>query len=154
MGVGNRKAMSLALLFSACGVLITLIANLWVVILGLGFCCTGIFVCQAAIAGQVGKGCSHSAFFRRGFIRLYLLCRRWSWFHIAWLFLGMGWMAGVCCRDCRSRNIYCRVDLLHLEGLSGCIRRQVVLADINTRARKSTLRFQHEPGTFNIHINT
>lgn len=54
-GLGNRRTMSLALLCSAFGVLMTLIGNLWIVILGLGFCCSGIFVCQAATSGQVGK---------------------------------------------------------------------------------------------------
>ena len=33
----------------------TLIGNLWVIIFGLGFCCTGIFICQAACSGQIGK---------------------------------------------------------------------------------------------------
>jgi len=54
-GMGNRKTVALALLCTACGVLMTLIGNLWVVILGLAVCCSGIFVCQAASSGQIGK---------------------------------------------------------------------------------------------------
>lgn len=33
----------------------TLIGNLWLVILGLTVCCSGVFVCQAAASGQIGK---------------------------------------------------------------------------------------------------
>jgi predicted MFS family arabinose efflux permease len=53
--IGNRRTLSMALVLSAAGVLTTLGGRLWVVVLGLAGCCSGVFVCQAACSGQIGK---------------------------------------------------------------------------------------------------
>ncbi|MDR0842346.1 MAG: MFS transporter [Acidobacteriota bacterium] len=53
--IGNRRTLSMALILSAAGVLTTLSGHLWVVVLGLAGCCSGVFVCQAASSGQIGK---------------------------------------------------------------------------------------------------
>jgi MFS transporter, YNFM family, putative membrane transport protein len=52
--VGHRRVLPLALAFSGAGVLLTLAAPLWLVILGLAACSSGVFVSQAAASGYVG----------------------------------------------------------------------------------------------------
>jgi MFS transporter, YNFM family, putative membrane transport protein len=88
-GVGNSKAVALALLCSACGVLMTLSENLWLVILGLAVCCSGVFVCQAAASGQIGKvaqtarssaaGLYVSIYYAGGGVSSVLLGFFWEW---------------------------------------------------------------------------
>jgi len=46
--------LAMAILASACGVLLTLVPVLPVIILGLAICTSGIFVCQSAASSQVG----------------------------------------------------------------------------------------------------
>ncbi|MGO8695753.1 MAG: MFS transporter [Rectinemataceae bacterium] len=50
----HRRALPLALAFSAAGVLLTLSEPLWLVIAGLALCSSGVFVCQAAASSYVG----------------------------------------------------------------------------------------------------
>ncbi len=52
--VGYRRTLALAIGASACGVLLTLVPVLGVVILGLAICASGVFVCQSAASSQVG----------------------------------------------------------------------------------------------------
>jgi MFS transporter, YNFM family, putative membrane transport protein len=52
--IGHHRALPLAIAFSCAGVLLTLAGPLWLVILGLAACSSGVFVSQAAASGYVG----------------------------------------------------------------------------------------------------
>jgi predicted MFS family arabinose efflux permease len=87
--MGNSRTVALALLCSACGVLMTLAGNLWLVILGLTVCCSGVFVCQASSSGQIGKvaqtarssaaGLYVSLYYAGGGVSSVLLGFFWKW---------------------------------------------------------------------------
>jgi MFS family permease len=51
---GHRTAMVLAMGAGIGGMLLTLAPSLWMVVAGLAFCCTGVFVAQAATASYLG----------------------------------------------------------------------------------------------------
>jgi MFS transporter, YNFM family, putative membrane transport protein len=88
-GMGNSKTVALALLCSALGVLLTLVGTLWVVICGLAVCCSGVFICQAAASGQIGKvaqtarssaaGLYVSIYYAGGGVSSVLLGFFWEW---------------------------------------------------------------------------
>ncbi|MGO8671632.1 MAG: MFS transporter [Capsulimonadaceae bacterium] len=61
--LGPRRAVTIAMAFSAAGVLLTLAPSLWVVVFGLAIASSGIFVCQSAASSLVGRaaGCARSA---------------------------------------------------------------------------------------------
>jgi MFS transporter, YNFM family, putative membrane transport protein len=87
--IGNRKTISMAVLFSSLGLSLTLIGNLWIVITGLGLFCTGVFICQASCSGQVGKaaktarssaaGLYVSVYYAGGGVGGVLLGYVWEW---------------------------------------------------------------------------
>jgi predicted MFS family arabinose efflux permease len=52
--IGHNRAMPLAVAFSSVGVLLTLSRPLWLVIVGLALCSSGVFACQAASSSYVG----------------------------------------------------------------------------------------------------
>jgi predicted MFS family arabinose efflux permease len=52
--LGHHRMVPLAVAFSSLGVLLTLSGSIWLVVLGLAFCSSGVFVCQAASSGYVG----------------------------------------------------------------------------------------------------
>jgi MFS transporter, YNFM family, putative membrane transport protein len=52
--IGHYRALPLAISFSCAGVLLTLAGPLWLVILGLAACSSGVFVSQTAASGYVG----------------------------------------------------------------------------------------------------
>jgi predicted MFS family arabinose efflux permease len=52
--IGHHRAVPLAVALSSAGVLLTLGGPLWLVILGLAVCSSGVFVCQAAASAYVG----------------------------------------------------------------------------------------------------
>ena len=58
--VGHRHAVVLALCLAAIGVLLTLATPLWLVIVGLAFCSSGVFVAQSASSGYVGTAATHA----------------------------------------------------------------------------------------------
>lgn len=53
--IGNRRMLMIALGWSACGMLLTMIHSVPVIIAGLGMETTGVFACQSASSSQVGK---------------------------------------------------------------------------------------------------
>jgi MFS transporter, YNFM family, putative membrane transport protein len=54
------KILSSALFVSMSGVLLTLFHNLWLVILGLTLCCSGVFVCQIITNRSIGAAVANS----------------------------------------------------------------------------------------------
>ena len=52
--VGYRRTLALAIGASACGVSLTLVPVLAVVVIGLAICASGVFVCQSAASSQIG----------------------------------------------------------------------------------------------------
>jgi MFS family permease len=57
--VGSRALLAVALATSATGVLLTLAAPLWVVVVGITLCASGVFVCQTVtnrLVGTVARG--------------------------------------------------------------------------------------------------
>jgi phosphate transport system substrate-binding protein len=52
--IGYRVIAAIAITISSLGVLITLVPNLWLVIVGLAICSSGVFVCQSATKSYVG----------------------------------------------------------------------------------------------------
>ncbi|BDI34201.1 hypothetical protein CCAX7_62520 [Capsulimonas corticalis] len=68
---GHRKALLFALASSSVGVLLTLVPVLWVVILGLAICSSGVFVCQAAASSFVGVAAKSA---RSSATGLYVMC--------------------------------------------------------------------------------
>jgi MFS transporter, YNFM family, putative membrane transport protein len=69
--LGYRTTLALALVLASLGVLLTLTPRLWVVILGLAICATGIFVSQAAANSYLGNVAGPS---RSGAAGLYVGC--------------------------------------------------------------------------------
>jgi MFS transporter, YNFM family, putative membrane transport protein len=57
---GHRLSLSAAIGVSITGVLLTLGQSLWIVIAGLAFCCTGVFVAQSAANSFIGIATTHS----------------------------------------------------------------------------------------------
>ena len=51
---GHRKALTMAVAVGITGMLLTLLPNLWLVVTGLAFCCSGVFVAQATSTGFIG----------------------------------------------------------------------------------------------------
>jgi YNFM family putative membrane transporter len=51
---GNRRTLAAAIGTGVVGVACTLVANLWMVALGLAICCTGVFLAQASASGFIG----------------------------------------------------------------------------------------------------
>ncbi len=52
--IGHNRAVPLAVGVSSIGVLLTLAGPLWLIIVGLAICSSGVFVCQAAASAYVG----------------------------------------------------------------------------------------------------
>jgi YNFM family putative membrane transporter len=52
---GNRFTLTLAMAASACGIVLSLVHVLWLIVLGLALTSTGVFVAQAASQGYVGR---------------------------------------------------------------------------------------------------
>ncbi len=52
--LGHHRMVPLAVAVSSLGVLLTLSPSIWVVVLGLALCSSGVFVCQTAASGYVG----------------------------------------------------------------------------------------------------
>ncbi len=52
---GNRSTLTLAMVASAGGIVLSLVPVLWIVVLGLALTSTGVFVAQAASQGYVGR---------------------------------------------------------------------------------------------------
>jgi YNFM family putative membrane transporter len=52
---GNRFTLTLAMSASACGIVLSLVHVLWLIVLGLALTSTGVFVAQAASQGYVGR---------------------------------------------------------------------------------------------------
>lgn len=52
---GSRAMLMTGLGISAAGALITLLAPLWMIVIGLAICSTGIFICQATGSNRVGQ---------------------------------------------------------------------------------------------------
>jgi len=57
---GHRTAMMLAMGAGIAGMLLTLLPSLWAVMAGLVFCCTGVFVAQAATTSYIGVAARHN----------------------------------------------------------------------------------------------
>lgn len=69
--VGYRIALAAALTTACIGVLLTLLPILWLVIVGLAICASGIFVCQSAANSYVGAIAGRA---RSGASGLYVAC--------------------------------------------------------------------------------
>jgi len=52
--LGQRRMLSIAVLTASAGVLLTLAGPLWIVVIGLAICSSGVFICQAAASSFVG----------------------------------------------------------------------------------------------------
>jgi MFS transporter, YNFM family, putative membrane transport protein len=52
--LGHHRMVPVAVAFSSLGVLLTLSGPIWLIVLGLALCSSGVFVCQAASSGYVG----------------------------------------------------------------------------------------------------
>jgi YNFM family putative membrane transporter len=52
---GNRFTLTIAMAASACGIVLSLVHVLWLIVLGLALTSTGVFVAQAASQGYVGR---------------------------------------------------------------------------------------------------
>lgn len=63
--LGQRRVLSIAMAIASAGVLVTLAPSLWLVLVGLTLCASGIFVCQSAansyIATSAGRARSSAA---------------------------------------------------------------------------------------------
>jgi len=63
--LGARRVLIGAMTLATAGVLLTLVSELWLVVLGLSLCASGIFVCQSAansyVAHSAGRGRSAAA---------------------------------------------------------------------------------------------
>jgi predicted MFS family arabinose efflux permease len=53
--LGSRKALTIAVAMSTVGVLLTLASPLWLIVVGLALCSSGVFVCQTAASSFVGR---------------------------------------------------------------------------------------------------
>jgi predicted MFS family arabinose efflux permease len=87
--IKGRVTLSLALATSALGVLLTLAAPLWIVVLGITLCASGVFVCQIVTnraVGMVAKGSRAAAvglyvtfYYFGGFVGSVVPGLLWTW---------------------------------------------------------------------------
>ena len=68
---GHRAALAMAMGLGACGMLLTLIPNLGLVVAGLAVCCSGMFVAQAAATSYIGLAANQGKALAVG---LYVTC--------------------------------------------------------------------------------
>lgn len=90
--LGFMKSMLGALAISACGLLMTLLPSLWLVVAGLAVCSTGVFLCQSATISSIAKNVSEGRSLATGIYYMSYYCggaagtwaaglsyERWGW---------------------------------------------------------------------------
>ena len=94
--LGFMKALLWALAASACGLLLTLVPALWMVIVGLTVCSSGVFLCQSATISTLSKNVTEGRSLATGlyYMSYYAGGAAGSW--VAGLaFEGLGWSGSV-----------------------------------------------------------
>ncbi|MFZ2308669.1 MAG: MFS transporter [Rhodoferax sp.] len=90
--LGFMKSMLGALAISSCGLLMTLLPSLWLVVAGLAVCSTGVFLCQSATISSIAKNVSEGRSLATGIYYMSYYCggaagtwaaglafERWGW---------------------------------------------------------------------------
>ncbi len=90
--LGFMKSMLGALTVSACGLLMTLLPSLWLVVVGLAVCSTGVFLCQAATISSIARNVNEGRSLATGIYYLSYYCGGAAGTWVAGLaYEGWGW---------------------------------------------------------------
>lgn len=93
---GYRNALAAAVFIGISGVLLTLVNSLWIVLLGLCICSSGVFISQAAASSHIGTAAGHSRGLAVGlYVTFYYLGGSAGSAIPGWLWNAGGWPACV-----------------------------------------------------------